>query len=379
MCGIAGWVDWETNLSEQKSIITKMTEVLQNRGPDASGYWFSDYAVFGHRRLSVVDPEGGGQPMVRKMGNRKFIITYNGELYNTPDLRKALEGRGYSFSTHSDTEVLLTSYIEWGSECVKKFNGIYAFGIWNEADQTLFLARDRLGVKPLFYSHCNNSILFGSEIKSLLAHPYVEPVVGLEGIAEIFFIGPARTPGYGIYKGVSELKPGHCLLFSRKGLDIYKYWALGSYLHKDDLDTTAISIMELFKDSVERQLVADVPVCTFLSGGIDSSAITAIAANAFKKNGLGSLHTYSIDYVGNDQHFTSNAFQPNSDAPWVKRVSDFLGTKHHYITVDTPQLVEALTISLRAKDVPGMADIDSSLYLFCKEVKEEATVALSGE
>lgn len=379
MCGIAGWIDWKPNLNDKMFILTKMTETLKNRGPDAAGYWLSEHAAIGHRRLSVVDPEGGAQPMVRRCGEREYIITYNGELYNTADLRMELERLGYTFSSHSDTEVLLTSYIEWGTDCVRRFNGIFAFGIWSEYDQSLFLARDRFGVKPLFYTENDGTFIFGSEIKALLAHPSVEPVIGIEGIAELFFIGPARTPGHGVYQGISELKPGYSLHYSRDGIKINKYWSLESKPHIDDIDSTITCIRELFKDSVERQLVADVPVCTLLSGGLDSSAITAFAASGFKKYGLGELHTYSIDYIGNDQYFKPNDFQPNSDAPWIKRVSEFLGTKHHYIMIDTPQLVESLTAALQARDLPGMADIDSSLYLFCREVKKEATVALSGE
>ena len=379
MCGIIGWVDWETNLNEQKDIISDMTNTLKLRGPDATGYWFSERAAFGHQRLSVVDPEGGSQPMIIQKYGHKFVITYNGELYNTPQLRKELETVGHVFKTHSDTEVLLASYIEWREECVNRFNGIFAFSIWDEYDQSLFLARDRFGVKPLFYTQKGKRFLFGSEIKALLAHPEVKPIVNLEGIAEILYLGPARTPGYGVFKDIFELKPAHFLIYNGKGTNIYKYWHFKSAPHRDDLHSTIENVRELFKDSVERQLVADVPVCTFLSGGIDSSAITAIAANSFKSNGLGQLHTYSIDYVGNYEHFKANDYQPNSDTHWIKSVSDYLNTKHHYITVDTEELVEALSIALRARDLPGMSDIDSSLYLFCKEVKKEATVALSGE
>jgi asparagine synthase (glutamine-hydrolysing) len=379
MCGIAGWIDWEADLKQQKMTITYMTESMNHRGPDASGYWLSEHAALGHRRLSVVDPEGGGQPMIRQIGEKVFVVTYNGELYNTQDIKKELQELGHDFYNKSDTEVLLMSYIEWGSDCVKKFNGIYAFGIWDESEQSLFLARDRLGVKPLFYSPRKKSLLFGSEIKAILAHPYVEPVVETEGLAEIFFIGPARTSGHGIFQDIFELKPGHFLIFNRDGIKIKKYWSLESHTHTDDVDATAICIRELFKDSVERQLVADVPVCTFLSGGLDSSAITAYAIEAFKKQGINELHTYSIDYVGNDKYFKPNDFQPNSDPYWVKRVSEFLGTEHHYITVDIPEVIDALTDALRAKDLPGMADVDSSLLLFCREVKKNATVALSGE
>lgn len=380
MCGITGWVDWQVDLTQQGHILDMMIEALSRRGPDASGKWLSPRAALGHRRLIVVDPEGGGQPMTRQRGERIYTITYNGELYNTLELRRELETRGHIFLTrNSDTEVLLMSYIEWGTQCVERFNGIYAFAIWSEADQSLFLARDRLGVKPLFYTQRGGSFFFGSELKALLAHPSVRPEVDEEGLAEIFAMGPSRTPGHGIYRGVREIRPGYCMLYDREGTHMRRYWSLESRPHTDDLDTTAAHVRELFTDTVERQLVSDVPVCTLLSGGLDSSAITAVAAAAFRKEGIGTLHTYSIDYAGNDKYFRPDHFQPNSDAHWVKIVSDFLGTRHHSVEIDTPELAAALVQATQANDLPGMADIDSSLYLFCREIKKDATVALSGE
>jgi len=379
MCGITGWIDWDMDLDSQTPILEGMTQTMACRGPDAAGIWVSQHAALGHRRLIVVDPQGGAQPMARQQGERTYVISYNGELYNTADLRRELEARGHTFRSYSDTEVLLVSFIEWGADCVRHLNGIFAFGIWCESEQSLFLARDRLGVKPLFYAQRGRSFLFGSEIKALLAHPAVKPEVDAEGLAEIFALGPARTPGQGVFRGIAELRPGYSLTYDRKGIHPRRYWVLESKPHRDDLDLTAATVRDIFADAVERQLVSDVPVCTLLSGGLDSSAITAFAAAAYRKHGLGTLHTYSIDYVDNDRYFRPSDFQPNSDAPWVRRVSGFLGTKHHFVTVDTPQLVEALTAAVRARDLPGMADVDSSLYLFCCEIKKEATVAVSGE
>lgn len=379
MCGIAGWIDWQTNLKEQQPILEAMGETLKYRGPDASGIWTSTSAGIVHRRLIVVDPEGGAQPMVRKRGENTYVLTYNGELYNTPELRDRLMSKGYTFEGHSDTEVLLLSYMEWGEKCVDYLNGIYAFGVWSEAEQSLFLARDRMGVKPLFFTQRGSSLIFGSELKTLLAHPEVKPEIDAEGLAEIFLLGPSRTPGHGVFKGISELRPGQFLVYNRNGLRIQKYWQLESHPHVDDIDTTVAKVGELLQDAIERQLVSDVPLCTFLSGGLDSSAITAHASRVYKKNGMAPLHSYSIDYVDNDKYFKSSLFQPNSDAPWVKRVSEYLGTQHHYITIDTPQLTEALKRAVTARDLPGMADVDSSLYLFCCEVKKDATVAVSGE
>ncbi|WP_047150731.1 asparagine synthase (glutamine-hydrolyzing) [Aneurinibacillus tyrosinisolvens] len=379
MCGIAGWIDLHGDLTGQHPIVKSMADTLISRGPDSEGIWASPHAAFAHRRLIVVDPECGTQPMLRKHAGDTYVMVYNGELYNTEELRRELQGRGHSFRGTSDTEVLLASYIEWGEACLEKLNGIYAFAIWAEKKQTFFLARDRLGVKPLFYTRSGSSFLFGSEIKALLAHPLVKPELRTEGLAEIFALGPARTPGVGVFHNIHELLPGTYLLLNRHGFQTRQYWTLESKPHADDLETTISNIRDLFEDSVIRQLVADVPVCTLLSGGLDSSAISAFAAQAYREKGGEPLHTFSVDYVDNDRHFRVNEFQPNADAPWVKQVSSFLGTTHHDIYFDTPHLIDSLQTALHARDLPGMTDIDGSLFLFCGEIKKQATVALSGE
>ncbi|AMA71572.1 asparagine synthetase B [Aneurinibacillus sp. XH2] len=379
MCGIAGWIDWQVDISKQQAVLQDMAQTLIPRGPDSEGIWTSTHAGFAHRRLIVIDPEGGVQPMTRTHAGETYTIVYNGELYNTDDLRKELIARGHRFQTTSDTEVLLVSYIEWGPECLKYLNGIYAFAIWAHHTKSVFLARDRLGVKPLFYTQQGTSFIFASEIKALLAHPAIKPEITQEGLGEIFGLGPARTPGIGVFHNIFELLPASCLLYTRYNMKIKSYWALESHEHPDDLETTIATIRHLLGDSIKRQLVADVPVCTLLSGGIDSSAISAFAAQAFKEKGYGPLHTFSIDYVDNDIHFHPNEFQPNPDAPWAKRVSEYLGTIHHNVYFDTPHLIDSLQAALRARDLPGMTDVDGSLYLFCGEIKKEATVALSGE
>lgn len=379
MCGIAGWINLKHDISDQKGILFKMSETLKNRGPDGSGEWISKNSMLAHRRLSVVDPEGGAQPMIREKGGYNYAITYNGELYNALDLKSALINKGYSFITHSDTEVLLVSYMEWGQRCVDYLNGIYAFGIWSERDHSLFLARDRFGVKPLFYSIKEGNIIFASEIKALLKHPLIKPVLKKEGLSEIFTLCPAKTPGHGIYDGIFELKPSHSAIFDSKGFDVSCYWNLKSDSHHDSEHETLEKVCWWVKDAIKRQLVSDVPLCTFLSGGLDSSIITAIAALEFKKNDGGVLNTYSIDYMENEKYFKPSLFQPNSDSHYINLMSDSYGTNHTNITIDTPELTAALEDAVLARDFPGMADVDSSLYLLCRNVKKEATVALSGE
>ena len=379
MCGIAGWIDWERDLAAELPSLLAMNATLACRGPDAAATWLAPPAAFAHRRLVVVDPAGGGQPMVRELRGSTYALTYNGELYNTPELRQELASHGYEFRTRSDTEALLLAYVEWGPDCLSRLNGIFAFAIWDAAAQRLFLARDRLGVKPLFYARRGSAFLFASELKALLAHPLVEPVLDSDGLCEALVAGPARTPGHGVFAGVHELRPGHCLLLDRAGLRTRPYWRLTSAPHPDSLEQTTARVRELLDDAVQRQLVADVPVCTLLSGGLDSSAITAFAAAAFRAQGLGPVHTWSVDYAGNAEHFRPSAFQPDADTAWVGRVSRWLETVHHPVLLETEALVAALDPALRARDLPGMADVDSSLLLFCGAVKQEATVALSGE
>lgn len=379
MCGFTGWIDWNDDLTKQYATLEKMTETLAARGPDASGTWISPNCALGHRRLSVIDPVNGAQPMIRTSGDDMFVIVYNGELYNAPELRRELESRGRQFTTTCDTEVLLVAYMEWGSSCVEKLNGIFAFAVWDSTERKLFLARDRLGVKPLFIAKQPGRFLFGSEPKALLAHPAVKPEIGPEGLAEIFIVGPARTPGIGVYRDMSELLPGHCATVTPSGVSVTQYWKLESRPHAENAESTARTVGNLLRDTVERQLVSDVPLCTLLSGGLDSSALTALAVRYYEQSGQGAVHTFSVDYVDNDKHFKAHDFQPNADAPWIERMSSYLHTVHHPITFDTPELVAALEEAMKARDLPGMADVDASLLLFCREIKKEATVAISGE
>jgi asparagine synthase (glutamine-hydrolysing) len=378
MCGITGIVNYKKSIVSEKPILEKMTETLKKRGPDQYGYYISPNALLGHRRLTVVDPTGGSQPMEKIFDCNRYIIVYNGELYNTEDLRTTLKLKGFSFDSYSDTEVLLTSYMAWGPECVKYINGIYAFGVWDENNESLFLARDPLGVKPLYYTIKDDNFIFGSEIKTLLTHPKVEPLLDENGICEIMGLGPAHSLDNGVFKNIHQLPPAHSLMYTKEDLRIEEFWKLVDTPHTESEEETFEHVRTLLLDAIKRQLGADVPVCTFLSGGLDSSIISAIAASEFEKTGK-PLHTFSIDYDGNKENFKSNSFQPTSDDEWVDRMVGVIGSKHHKIILDNKNLVTALEGAVEANDMPGMADIDSSLLLFCEEVRKHATVALSGE
>jgi len=379
MCGIVGWINNEKNISKNIEIMKKMTDKLSARGPDDSGYYTEDHVILGHRRLVIVDAIGGAQPMIRQIGEHKYVLVYNGELYNTDEVRDDLKAKGYKFKSYSDTEVLLISYIEWGEDCLNHINGIFAFGVWDEWNKTMFLARDPLGVKPLFYSIKNNNLLFASQIKALLANPLIEPVINKEGVMEVLGLGPARSLGNGVFKDIKEIPPAHCLLYKNDILTLKEYWKLEAKPHNEDFNQTVLTTRNLFTDAVERQLVSDVPICTFLSGGLDSSAISAVASNYFRNHGKGTLNTFSIDYQDNDKYFQANLFQPTSDQIFAERMSEFIDSNHNTVILNNMKLVEALKDAVKANDLPGMADIDSSLLLFCKEIRKNSTVALSGE
>ncbi|MBB5173002.1 asparagine synthase (glutamine-hydrolyzing) [Texcoconibacillus texcoconensis] len=379
MCGITGWIDYERDMTQEKKTVKSMAQTLNRRGPDALNVMAENDVCFGHTRLVVVDPAGGAQPMTKEHDSGTYTICYNGELYNTHELRDALKSLGYSFHSHSDTEVVLTAYIAWKEACVEKMNGIFAFAIWDHKERQLFLARDRLGVKPLFYKKTDRGILFASELKALLAHPEVEPVIKEEGLLEVIALSPSRTPGHGVFDGIDELRPAHWLRLNREGVKVQRYWQVSSREHTENETETAASLRNLLEDTVSRQLISDVPVASFLSGGVDSSALAAFTKRTFTKENRGELPTYSIDYTGNDAFFSSNHFQPDADAPYAEKVSKMLNTNHRRCLIDNSELANVLDEAVYARDLPGMADIDSSLLWFCKQMKQDVTVALSGE
>jgi asparagine synthase (glutamine-hydrolysing) len=380
VCGITGWVDWQRDLTEQGEVVRAMTGTLAARGPDAEGVWLSPRAALGHRRLAVVDPAGGAQPMTAVEGpgaRGQVVLSYSGEVYNFVELREELRAAGHRFGTRSDTEVVLRAYLEWGADCVSRLNGMFAFAVWDELGQELLLARDRLGVKPLYYAETDSGVLFGSEPKAVLANPLFEPEVDGEGLAELLLSPTLQTPGHGVFRGLHEVRPGRVVRVTRRGVRESVYWRLESAPHPDDLATTVRTVRELLEDAVTRQLVADVPVCSLLSGGIDSGAVTALAAGALA--GGDKLPTYSLDFRGNDRDFRPDALRPSIDAPFAHAAAAYLGTSHVEVLLDTPDLLAQQLITLGARDLPGMGDLDVALYLLCRELRWESTVALSGE
>ncbi len=370
MCAIAGILGLPWSQATQKALLDTMTR----RGPDGNGVFRDQDCTLFHSRLAVIDPAGGAQPMILTQGGETWVLVYNGELYNTEEIRRELRALGHVFHGHSDSEVLLHAFAQWQEGCLEKLNGIYAFGVWQKRKRRLFLARDRMGVKPLFFKRHGGGLIFASEIKTILAYPTVEPELDAQGAAEILLLGPGRSPGCGVFRGVEEVEPGCCGWYEAGQLRLRRYWQLRDREHRESFEETAEQVRYLVLDAIRRQTVSDVPLGTFLSGGLDSSLISAVCGAK-----MPGLQTFSVDYADNDRYFVPSKFQPNSDGHYIRLMQEHLKTDHHWSVLTTEDLLDALEQSVEARDLPGMADVDMSLLAFCKEIRPHVTVAISGE
>ncbi len=374
MCAIAGIL----NLPADAHLASDLLKTMERRGPDAACVFTDKGCMLLHARLAVIDPEGGRQPMSWDRGDESFTIVYNGELYNTQELCRELQALGHIFSGRSDTEVLLHAYAQWKDDCLQKCNGIFAFAVWEHNARRLFLARDRMGVKPLFYSLHKDGLLFASELKTLLAYPTVKPALDARGAAELLMLGPGRTPGSGVFFGIQELEPGCYAYYEDHRFITRRYWRLLDREHSWSFAETAEQVRYLVTDAIKRQMVSDVPLGTFLSGGLDSSLITALCADETDRQGK-RLKTFSVDYVDNDRYFVPTKFQPNSDGHYIQRMQQTVDTEHRWCIISPEELVDSLEMAVDARDLPGMADVDISLLIFCRQIRKDVTVALSGE
>ena len=379
MCGIAGWVSFERDLRSEKPTVDAMTETMSCRGPDDQGTWISDHAALGHRRLAVIDLPGGTQPMSIDTAEGAVAMVYSGEAYNFSELREELHGRGHRFRTDSDTEVVLRAYLEWGEALAERLNGMYAFAIWDAREQKLVMVRDRMGIKPFYYYPTRDGVLFGSEPKAILANPLAERAVDADGVRELFaFI---KTPGHAVWDGMHEVPPGTVVTVGPNGTREHRYWSLQTREHTDDQATSVAHVRELLDDIVARQLVSDVPRCTLLSGGLDSSAMTALAAQQLAAQDK-TVRSFAVDFVGQTENFTADAMRETPDTPYVHDVARHSGTEHQDIVLDSNTLADPEVRSrvIAARDMPmGLGDMDASLYLLFKEIRKHSTVALSGE
>lgn len=382
MCGIAGFCNPFTEYANEegkwRGILEKMNQVQKRRGPDDEGTYLNKGCGLAHVRLSIIDLVTGHQPMIRKAGARECAIVYNGEIYNMNELKKELQNEGACFETTSDTEVILEGYMLHGVDYIKKLNGIFAIAIWDGNEECLYLFRDRLGVKPFFYTMAGETLVFSSEIKGLFEYPQIKPVLDRDGLCEIFALGPAKTYGKGVFKNVMEVLPGQFIRFAKHTWEQKPYWELVSKPHEDSYEETVEKTSWLLEDSVKKQMLSDIPISTFLSGGVDSSLVTAICAKELKKQGK-VLNTFSFDFKDNKKYFKSNSFQPSEDRPWVDMMVDHCQTNHHYLECDNMELIDYLFKAVDARDLPCMADVESSLLYFCSKVVDINSVTLTGE
>ncbi len=382
MCGISGFCNFERDFTQNGDyyidILINMRKTLAHRGNDTVGEFLDKNIGLSQTRLTIRDLKNGNQPIIRNKDGRTCAIVYNGEIYNCGGLKADLISKGYKFETTTDTEVILYAYMEYGAVSVNMLNGIFAYGIWDSREKAVMLFRDRFGVKPLFYTVKDSLLIFGSEPKALFAHPEFKPELDDAGLREILGIGPARTEGCGVFKDLREVKYGSYLYFSRDCKKEIKYWDLTAKKHTDSFSETIANTRSLIEDSVKSQMVSDVPVCSFLSGGIDSAVVTALAYRFLKNEGQ-TLNTFSFDFTDNDKYFVPNSFQPARDRPYVDMVLERYKTNHTYLECDETLPADLLKDAVDCKDLPGMADVDSSLLYFCRLVKEHNKVALTGE
>ncbi|WP_410670989.1 asparagine synthase (glutamine-hydrolyzing) [Amycolatopsis sp. cmx-4-68] len=379
MCGIAGWVSYDADLTRRRDVVDAMTGTMACRGPDDEGTWVRPHVALGHRRLAIIDLPGGRQPMTVHTPNGDIAMVYSGEAYNFTELKEELTKLGHRWETDSDTEVVLHGYLQWGDAVVDHLNGMYAFAIWDERDDRLVMIRDRMGIKPFYYYPTADGVLFGSEPKAILANPLASKVVDTDGLRELMAF--TKRPGWSLWKGMEEVRPGTIVTVSREGVRTRTYWKLDAKQHTDDQETTVARVRELMTDIVDRQLVADVPRCVLLSGGLDSSAVTGLAAARLAEQGE-QLRTFSVDFFGQEENFKPDEMRDTADSPFVRDVASLVGSAHQDVMLNPGELTdpEVRRAVLRARDIPaGLGDMDTSLYLLFKAIRGESTVALSGE
>ncbi len=366
MCGIVCMCNWNHDISDKENELNEMIDLLRYRGPDDSHTYVSHHVLMAHRRLSIIDLKNGQQPMHYK----QYSIVYNGEIYNMIEIKKKLVALGYHFKTMSDTEVILAAYDAYKEKCIEMFEGIFAFVISD--GKHLFIARDQMGVKPLYYAFKNQTLIIASEIKSILYY-LKEAVVDNDGIRELLGLGPSCTPGRTVYRDVFPLRAAHYMIYDGD-IHIHRYWMPKVKEHTDSLEETINKVRELVIESIQNQLISDVPISSMLSGGLDSSIITAISSQFITH-----LSTYSISYEGQKDYFKAYDYQTSMDDEYIDDMVLKYQSEHKNVTLSQEDLIQGLETSLIARDMPGMADIDSSFYLFSKEISKNHKVCLSGE
>lgn len=376
MCGFCGWIGYSNNIEDRNKVLINMCDRITTRGICEKEYYQDNIVNLGYNNLMKV--EGSvKQPMTKICNGKKYVITYNGEIYNKRELKDEIILNGIHIENDAESEIVLSSYILWKEECVKHLRGIFAFVIWDMDNNYMFLCRDRLGIKPLFYSTINNTLVFGTEIKCLFEYPDINAVIDKEGISQLFGLGPARVEGKCVFKNIYEIKPASYMIYNNICMKQVKYWDLESKEHIDDLDKTIFNVKEKLNDAIISQLSEDMPG-SMLSGGLDSSIITAVTSKEYEKKDK-KLQTFSVDYIDNDKNFKPNDFQPDSDNKYIEIMREKYDLEHTKIELDTNLLIKGLHEAVIGRDLPGMTDVDVSLLEFCRQIKNSVSTVLSGE
>ncbi|MCX7927265.1 MAG: asparagine synthase (glutamine-hydrolyzing) [Candidatus Omnitrophica bacterium] len=364
MCGICGLISLDKKNLLDKEIVYLMTEVMKHRGPDDEGYFFHNFINMGHRRLSIIDLSTGHQPIFNE--DKSCSIILNGEIYNFRELRKKLETKGHVFKTKTDTEVIVHAYEEYGFDCVRIFDGMFAFALWDEKKQILFLARDRLGKKPLYY-YCDSTIfIFSSEIKGLIRTGKIKPEVSYENIDEFLTLGYVVAPNT-LFKNIKKLLPGHILIVQNGQILQQEYWQLDSIREeKNSFSNFQEQLKLILEDAVRKRLISDVPLGVFLSGGIDSSIIVGLMAKFSKTP----VKTFSIGYKDKSEH---------SELCYARIVANHFGTEHYEIVLEPVDFYDAIPQMIWHLEEPIADQACIPLWLMSKKAKKYVTVLLSGE
>ncbi len=376
MSGLTGIASFGRELSHEIENVGIMTRALCRRGNGAVKIKNSGCGVFGESDFEAWHKKEELCPVSIKTDGTEYTICFDGLLYNSDEIKNELKRNGASEENPTDAYLVLLAYLKWGSGCVRRLSGIFAFAIWDSENRELFLARDRFGIKPLYYCIKDDCLYFASEIKGLLAHPRIDAVLDKTGLCEVMGLGPAQTQGCGIFKGIYEILPAHCATYNKNGFNTYRYWQLVSEKNTETFEECLEHTKKLVFDAIDRQLSPKGRnLCMFLSGGLDSSSITALAA---KKFGDG-VSTFSLRYKGNDEFFKPTAYQPAADDDYISQIAEMYNTKHEIIEIGSDDLLNYLTDAVEARDLPGMGDVDSSLYFLCSKMGGEFNGALSGE
>lgn len=365
MCGITGIYNFRSNASVNRLAVECMTRILAHRGPDDEGLYFDGALGLGHKRLSILDlSERGHQPMITP--DRRFVITYNGEIYNYLELRKDLEANGYFFRTNTDTEVILALYLQEGIECLNRLNGMFAFAIWDSVNRSLLLARDRVGIKPLYYAETSDGVVFSSEIKALFYSQQVSPKVNVPLINTYLTFGYVPEEET-LFEGIRKLLPGYCLWITSKGIKSIQYWDLKYAPNfRRSPRETAEQLRELLLDAVRIHMRSDVPVGVFLSGGLDSSSTVALLT----ETGFHNIKTFSVAYKEGAQY---------DETHYARLVAEHFKTDHHVLYVDPSHFLTFIPSYVWHMDEPVTEAAAISLYFIAKQLREHVKVALSGE